>query len=148
MIETDFMKFIRGHLVIKMYHPIPVPRHFSHQLCLFFTQDFFLQEAPGDFLVFRGRKSEPFDQDVPADIKESFKRSPQIRLGGGEVMPFSKKCSFVFEREFTQGADHFPNPCGPLGYDFRIDIGRSHSMRPGSFLAWLARRGEDPLPSS
>jgi hypothetical protein len=60
-----------------------------------------------------GGKSEPFGQDVTADIKESFKRSPQVRLGGSDVVPVLKKFSFVFEREIAQRADHFQNPCCP-----------------------------------
>ena len=94
MVEADFMEFIRGNFVIKMRHPIPIPRYFPHQLCFVFVQDFFIQEASGDFLVLRGGKSKPFSQDVTTDIKEGLKRSSQVRLGGSDAGGRAARRSF------------------------------------------------------
>jgi hypothetical protein len=63
------MEFFRRDFMIKMDHPIAVPRHFPHQIRLFFVQDSFIQETSGDFLVFGGGKSKAFGQDMSADIE-------------------------------------------------------------------------------
>ena len=65
---------------------------------------------------------------------------------GSDVVPVLNKFSFVFQREIAKRADHFQDPCGPLCEDFRIDIGRSHATRPGSFFVWSARGEGDPRP--
>jgi hypothetical protein len=90
------------------------------------VQDFPLEKALGNFLVFCDGSTESLGQDMAPDVKERLQGASKIRFRGCNIMFVEEKFLFVLDGEILESLDHLFHPSRPLSYDIPIDLAWCH----------------------